>query len=265
MLKIGRIKYLNTLPLFAPFLTGDLPLRAEIILGTPAELNQKLFNDELDLATISSIEFLRNQDKYHLLPNLGIGARERVMSVFVYQKEGLASLDKKKIGLTDESASAVQLVKILCKNYWKVCPKYAIMDNPKNYQEFDAFLLIGNKALLQPHFEGYRTIDLATAWHQATGLGLPFGVFAVRKTVLDHKRKEIIEIDEALHKALQWSRQHSDAVIELAKQKCNLPSKTIEEYFRVLRFELEEPEMNGLERFSQDSGIPYFNSQVLYV
>lgn len=257
LLNIGRINYINTLPLFTPFLMGYLPLNGRIIPGTPAELNKQLLNDELDIATISSIAFLQNQNKYEFLPNLGIAARERVMSVSLYIKDGLPITAAKYIGLTEESASAVQLVKILYSRYWNACPEYTVMNGMSQLREFDAFLLIGDKALLQPSFKGYRTVDLAASWHQATGLGLPFGVFAVRKAVLEQKRAEVLTCSEAFQNALKWSFQHLDIVIELAMQKCPLPRNTIEEYFRTLRFELHPPEIEGLKQFALDAEIAY--------
>jgi chorismate dehydratase len=257
MLKIGRIDYINTLPLFAPFLTGHFQMNGTIFHGTPTWLNHQLLEGKLDFATISSIEFLLNQHQYALIPGFGIAAREKVTSVLFYSKQELKNLDRKKIGLTTESASSIQLLKILCNSYWGVTPEFHSMIDPEGYKNFDAFLQIGDKALLNPSYQGFCTFDLAEEWNRATGLGFTFGVFAIRNEALLSKEKEILEFYTFLQEALTWSQNHPQILLDLAKQRCKLPASVIEEYFKLIRYELQMPEMEGLKTFSQLSGIPY--------
>lgn len=257
MLTIGRIDYINNLPLFVPFLDSSTTFNGKIIHGSPTEINTKLRVKEVDVALISSIEFLSNQDKYLLYPSLGVAAREEVMSIKFFIRKGLHANQPKKVGITPESATSAQLLKVLNKEFWGMPLEYAVMNSSNHIKDFDAFLLIGDKALLTQNCEAYHTLDLATEWYQATGLGMVFAVFAVRKEVYQTKPNEVESFFERVAIAKHLALKHPKQVLFQAQQRCQLPVSVLERYFQILRYDLQDLEIEGLKKYAHFCGISY--------
>lgn len=258
MLKIGRLSYLNALPLFAAFDHQILPQEhIELVSGSyPAELNELLLNGGVDCALISASEFLRHQQHYTLVPSFTIAAFFQVKSVFLYVRKGLSSLDGCRLALTPESATSVALLQILCKYFWKVSPSFEILSQNLPKDHYDAFLLIGDKALASPSLTGFDTFDLARCWYDFTGLGFPFAVFAVRKEVIAEKAEAIAAFQEQQEQAYLWSLKNIDLVAEFGAERSGLPQVIIKDYFQTIRYRLTEHELAGLNCFADYLGCP---------
>jgi chorismate dehydratase len=74
--RVGRIDFINCFPLYLHF-EEELEARgfaAEIVSGSPAELNRLLVAGEIDVALPSSIAFARHADRLALLDGLAIGS-----------------------------------------------------------------------------------------------------------------------------------------------------------------------------------------------
>jgi len=66
-MRIGRIGYINCAPVYGAIDRGivALPSGAELVTGTPAELNDLLVAGELDVSVISAIEYARHAKDLH--------------------------------------------------------------------------------------------------------------------------------------------------------------------------------------------------------
>src|SRR5438034_5289469 len=71
-MRLGRIGYINCYPVYGAIDRGVTPLAAELVTGTPSELNDLLAAGELDLSVVSAVEYARNARDYVLLPDLAI-------------------------------------------------------------------------------------------------------------------------------------------------------------------------------------------------
>lgn len=255
MLKVGAIEYINTLPFFAALQAGILTPAATLYRGVPAELNRRLREGEIDLSLISSAEYLQHKNQYTLIPEFCIAAREQVLSVCLYSQLPLANLTGKTIAVTPESASSTQLLKVLCKHFWKVTPQFALLPDrlkeASQARKFDALLLIGDLCLHNPSLPGYQTIDLAQAWYYATGLPFVFAVLAVRSPIMQERSEEVAEFSRTLQSSLEWARAHKDSIIEIAQQQCPIPESTLRRYFDLLHYNMTKQHLQGLERFHQ--------------
>ena len=67
-LRVGKVNFINTLPIFYPLETGVVRHEFQIVDGTPVDLNGLLAIGELDLGLVSSVEYARRFEKYLLLP-----------------------------------------------------------------------------------------------------------------------------------------------------------------------------------------------------
>jgi len=69
-----------------------VPVPAEIVTGTPAELNDLLVAGELDVSVISAVEYARHAKHLVLLPDLAISCDGPVRSVMLFSKRPIWEL-----------------------------------------------------------------------------------------------------------------------------------------------------------------------------
>ncbi len=102
-LRIGCVKYLNARPLIRGW-DGD------VCLETPAVLCRKLASGELDVALVSSFEFLRNPI-YAIVDGISISSDGPVYSVFVAHRGSISEIEE--IELDPASETSVSLLRCL--------------------------------------------------------------------------------------------------------------------------------------------------------
>jgi len=113
--RVGRIEFINCFPLYDHF-QEELAARgvgAEIVEGHPTALNALLVEGAIDVALPSSIAFARHADVLTVLPHVSISAMGAVDSVQLFTQVPLAEV--RRIALTEQSATSVCLLKILCR------------------------------------------------------------------------------------------------------------------------------------------------------
>ncbi|MBI4115441.1 MAG: menaquinone biosynthesis protein [Candidatus Omnitrophica bacterium] len=184
-LRLGRIHYLNTLPYYHGLdsLLEGSGFEIEWVSGPPTEINQKMREGELDVAPISSLEYLNHQDRYLLLPKLCIGSRDFSASVLLLSKERIEGLNGATISLTEESLSAAALLKILLKFKFNFVNKFVVekSDPAKMLAKSQACLLIGDEALFFRSKDFIYKTDLSEIWWDWAGQPFCFGLWAVRR------------------------------------------------------------------------------------
>src|SRR6058998_3027249 len=182
-MRVGRIGYINCYPVYGAIDRGLVPLAAELVTGTPSELNDLLAAGELDVSVVSAVEYARQARHYILLPDLAISCDGPVRSVALFSRRTVGQLDGRTVLLTASSRTSVSLLELLCREVWKIRPRFAEaraeasdLDHLAKLPH-DAVLVIGDPALLLAARGAYpEVVDLGDAWKRWTGL--PF-VFAV--------------------------------------------------------------------------------------
>lgn len=228
-MRIGLTNYINPYPL-----TLGLDFPADYTYAVPTTLNRLLRDQELDLALISTAAFL--DDGGIPLP-FGIAGKEAIHSVNLYHRGDLST-----IALTEQSASSISLLKVLCTHFWDVDPTFT----PLNREELgEAFLLIGDEALQKRDIPGYETVDLCSAWFQETGLPFVFALF------VHHPGINPAPFAHALEASLQWGEAHMPEVLDKAQEISALPRATLESYFSLFRYRLGQEEVEGIRRFGE--------------
>ncbi|HQG54905.1 MAG TPA: ABC transporter substrate-binding protein, partial [Thermoleophilia bacterium] len=127
--RVGRIEFVNCFPLYDHF-EEELAARgvaAEIVEGHPAALNALLVEGEIDVALPSSIAYARHADVLSVLPHVSISSLGAVDSVQLFTRVPLG--DVTRIALTEQSATSVCLVKILCRE-WGIEPEFVPRRGP---------------------------------------------------------------------------------------------------------------------------------------
>ncbi len=124
-MKLGRIGYINCYPVYGAIDRGVVRVPAELVTGTPAELNDLLTAGELDVSVISAVEYARHAKDLVLLPDLAISCDGPVRSVALFSKRPVAELDGRTVLLTASSRTSVGLLELLCRDRWHVAPRFA--------------------------------------------------------------------------------------------------------------------------------------------
>ena len=91
--RLGRIAYLNVLPIYFALENIFGENGFHLVRGTPAELNALMRRGEVDLGSISAMEYGRAFRDYLLLPDLSISATGAVGSVLLFSRVPFSRLD----------------------------------------------------------------------------------------------------------------------------------------------------------------------------
>jgi chorismate dehydratase len=261
MLRVGKIEYLNTVPVYYGFIKGVVKCKeVEFVEDVPSELNRLLREGFLDVSVVSSYEYITNWDKYLLLPDLSISAYRKVKSVLFFSKVPIHQLHRKDVWITRSSMTSRELLKYLLKNVYGVEPNfyyYSMKEGglPKNPK---ALLAIGDDALkLLPKRTFPFVYDLAEEWFNLTGFPFVFAVWAVRRDSYEKKREKVRKFYRKLIKSRDFGERSFDEICSAYGKKIPLNKKPCRNYLNCLNFHLGEEEESSLKTFSEKIGKPF--------
>jgi chorismate dehydratase len=262
--RVGRIGYINVAPVYYGLEQTKTPSHIRLVSEPPAVLNRMMEQGTIDISPVSSAAYARNHHKWTLLPNHSISAFGKVMSVILASNYPLEELDNRNILLTDESASAADMLKLVLS--WKgICPRFetGTVHSSRNatYKEHDALLVIGNQALTGEWNKRFRyTFDLGELWKNMTGLPFVFAVWAVRKPFAQKHPELVIEIAKRFERSKQLGMLHMAEIQETTSRLLNLDPDCCKTYFNLLNYRLGNFELQGLKTFykglSKENVIP---------
>jgi len=241
------------LPIYYPLEAGIIANPFAIVPGVPSELNELCANGALDISPVSSIEYARRAGLYYILPDLSISSAGEVKSVLLLSRMPIERLSGKTVLASSKSHTSVGLLKVLCRLRYGVDPRFetgACSDYLSGFDLPDACLAIGDEALrlgrsgIFPH-----VLDLGTAWFEWTGLPFVFAVWVIRKKTVIEKNRQLADAIEALLSSKRWGRANIGRICEQAARTGLLEIPELEEYYRCLRFDLNEGERRGLKLF----------------
>ncbi len=252
-LRMGRISYLNVLPIYYPLEAGLIAHEFELVSAPPAILNTMMAREELHISSISCLEYAKNPEQYYLIPDLSIGSRGPVMSVLLLSTCPVEELQGAEILITGETATSVALLRLILQNKYGLKAHFTVGNVSQQLatgQKPKAFLAIGDEALrLRNHADYAYKLDLAEAWRQWTGLPFIFGLWAVSRKAA---QAQLFSADPSaiFHAARQWSFAHMDIILDLTKYGCPLSRQELYTYYHQgLLYTLRDDELKGLELF----------------
>ncbi|MBW1992671.1 MAG: menaquinone biosynthesis protein [Deltaproteobacteria bacterium] len=252
-LRLGRIGYINVLPIYHALDCSGNSNGFQVVSGTPAELNARLFAGELDVSAISSVEYGRHFRNYVLLPDLSISTEGDVGSVLFFSRLPCHRLTGKEVLLSQASATSAALLKILLYELYGARPLYRAGPVTNGLPDgCYGLLAIGDEALrlraagIYPYF-----LDLGRAWHELTGLPFVFGVWAARREVFQQRPAEVRRLHRALLKAKHQGLQALPHLCQQAQNSVNLSYVELRHYFQQLCYDLGPPQQKGLTAFFQ--------------
>jgi len=254
MLRCGRIRYTNDLPIYAAFDAGAIAYPGSLHADVPSRLNAMLLGGDLDVSPISAYAWADHPDDLVLLPDLCIGARDEVVSVVLVSPVAPAALGDTRIYVTQESASGRNLLRVLLERRFCLRPSYEIVDDPlQRAAAGKPALLIGDAAIdARERFAPESCYDLGKLWHEWTGHQTVFAVWAARRDSLERDPEAIRACMHALTDAYTWSRAHMEFVVDAAQRTISRPPGFYESYYGKLNFTFHSAAQSGLGAFCRE-------------
>ena len=230
MLRIGCVKYLNARPLIHGW-------SGAVDFDHPAALCRKLELGDLDVAMVSSLEFLR-RPIYRIVDKISISSRGPVYSVLVAHREELSRIQE--IKLDPASETSVALLRCLLAQRG-LNPRLVLWH--RHPADATARLLIGDQAIrFRKKHSDYRLWDLGEEWKNAINLPFVFALWLIRPEI--EKAKEIAD-------ALRRLRDHNlENLDDLVSTQSEVSPASCRKYYREhLFFDFGEREKAGLREF----------------
>jgi chorismate dehydratase len=235
-LRIGCVKYLNARPLIQGW-------PGPVTLDHPSALCRKLAAGELDLALVSSFEFLRNPI-YRIIDDISISSDGPVYSVIVAHA-GADSLSE--VELDPGSQTSVVLLRYLLDRRGVTLNGQPIEhDILSPIQSGRARLLIGDHAIrFRNKFTGaYQYWDLGQEWKRVTELPFVYALWLARPEV-DH----VTNFAEQLRALRDSNLADLDRIVGNEKE---FDPEFCRRYYRDnLRFTFGDQEKRGLREFAK--------------
>jgi chorismate dehydratase len=242
-LRIGCVKYLNARPLIHGWSGGAVDF------DHPATLCRKLDRGDLDVALVSSLEFLR-RPIYRIVDGVSISSRGEVYSVIVAHAGELARVEQ--IELDPASETSVALLRCLLAESG-LSPRFVeggALATPKMHtpelagaRPSTARLLIGDQAIrFRQQNPDYPVWDLGDAWNTIAHRPFVFALWLIRPEVSDAE-----EIADALRQIRDQNLQNLD---DLVSSQTQVAPEFCRKYYReYLLFDFAEREKAGLREF----------------
>ena len=197
------------------------------VLSDIQTLNEAALHETYDVTAVSFAAYPSIRDKYILLDcgaSFGEGYGPIVVAAKPMKKQ---DIKRKRIGVPGLKTSAYLSLKLFEPDFEAVVmPFDKILEAVQN-QLVDAGLLIHEGQLLYPQMGLHKVLDLGLWWQEQTGLPLPLGGNAIRrslgpqlghliaKTIRDSIEYGLEHREDALKYAMQFAR---DMETELADQ-----------------------------------------------
>lgn len=254
---------------------------AEFVYGVPTALNAALAAGDIDLTLVSSIEFIRQRDRYRALSDFSIATLGPVYSVMLFHRPEWRDLRGARIAVTTESATSVELLRVLLAADGfeaDLVPAAGSLD--ELLSGTDAALLIGDAALkgavahVPPRHGGpggrqvsgrstlapdLHVTDLGEAWYRLTRLPFTFAVWASRADV-----RPSAALVAAFREARRAGLGNLTAVAAAEAAKLDLPAEVVQRYLENFRYYLEPPDLDGLVAFARRSDEGFEDDQLRF-
>jgi chorismate dehydratase len=239
--RVGCVKYLNARPLIRGW-----PGKVEF--DHPSALCQRLAKGQVDVALVSSFEFLRNPI-YRIVDDVSISSDGPVYSVVVAYRGAFSDIEE--IELDPASKTAVNLLRCLLAELG-LTPRLS-GGSSEGAGLPRARLIIGDQAISfrQNHAGEFQFWDLGEQWKKLTGLPFVYALWLIRPEVPDAK---------SIAQRLRGLRDEnladiqviaSDAVADAADKKQEITQEFLDRYYNEhLRFGFGTREKQGLQTFA---------------
>ncbi|MEI8133855.1 MAG: aminofutalosine synthase MqnE [bacterium] len=251
---ISKMPYLNSVP----FYSADEYFRInhqQLVPLVPRVFGQFARNGQIDAGPMSLMDYLENQEKFDML-DYGVAVTGKAYSVLLYSHLEWSKLSGKRIGITAESSTSIELLRVLLQNKYGAhdvtFERLHLTSDQNDYTRYDAVLLIGDEALRRSKV-GLATFlnvyDLAEEWFAWKQMPFVFAVWAVRNNLSAEKRTGIVN---ALEHSLSQSKGHLAELGREHAKKLGLTKEDLFTYLNAFTYTLGTAEKMAMEEFLKE-------------
>lgn len=255
--RVGHIDFLNVLPLAYGYAHAGAGLAEDLSItrGVPAELNEKIVTDALDISNVSSILYARHAEKLVVLPHLCVSSDGPVESILLVSKKPIEALEDDPIALTAKSATSHALLKIILQSGYGAAPRYHVQhltpDTPIPEGK-TAALFIGDDALYLYHHASPQLYiyDLGAEWKKLTGKRMVYALWVATRAFQKRDPDGLARAAARIEASFAYGLAHKDAAIRSVLGEKPFRYEELDEYLgSIIRWDLTEEYLDGLRTF----------------
>lgn len=253
---VSKMPYLNSVPFYSNYDTGLFDLK--LVPLVPKMFGEFAREGNVDAGPMSLLDYVANQDQFEML-DYGVAVKGKAYSVLLYSHHQWKDLSGKTIGITAESTTSVELLRVLLEKKYGVknvrFERLHLTSGQNDYNKYDAVLLIGDEALrrwkvgLSTFLNVY---DLAEEWYDWKKQPFVFAVWAVR-TSLPHARKEAIM--NALENSIGKSKGQYDKLGREHAKRLGLTKEDLLMYLNAFTYRLGLSEKSAMDEFLKEQAV----------
>lgn len=252
LLRIGRIRYANLFPIFYMLERSADCSAYEFVEGVPSVVNRLLREGDIDISPSSSIEYLRNEERYTVLDGHSISSAGPVGSILLFSRRPIETLNGLIVLASSQSETSVALLEIVLNKFYDLdCPLKSTSEPlEKAIETHTAYLLIGDDALREAlKWPKLYIYDLGDIWHKNTGLPFVFALWIARNdwsmeepALFERFRKDLDVAKVGALKNLRTIAGESPLLSMLSEDE-------IVSYWKGISYDLDEEHKKGLKLF----------------
>lgn len=257
-LRLGCVRYLNTLPLIEGL---EKAADIDLVPAAPARLIDLLLARDVDAALISIIDAQRSPEPLTLIPSGMIGCDGPTLTVRLYSAAPLERITT--LAADADSHTAIALCRVLLARRFGVTPRVADFAAPVDAARAasaewpEAVLLIGDKVVTAapPPSRYPHTLDLGEAWKEWTGLPFVYAAWACRAEDAASPRARLIR--DLLDRQRRHNATRLDWIVASRAPERGWPTGLAADYVgNLLRYDPGEPDSPfraAVERFFDEA------------
>ena len=185
------------------------------VLSDIETLNQAAHQEKYDITAVSFYGYAFIADKYVLLDcgaSFGEGYGPIVVSARPIKKDDLAG---RKIAVPGTLTTSYLALKLFEPGVETVTMPFDKILDAVQAKEVEAGLLIHEGQLLFSQIGLHRVVDLGQWWQDSTGLPLPLGANAIRRSLAVDLGRQVARV---IRESVSYALEHREAALEYAMQ-----------------------------------------------
>jgi len=205
---VSKMPYLNSVPFYNAF--PDYSNVVKLAPLAPRVFGKLAEQGSVAAGPMSLRDYMSLSEEFEKL-DYGVAVKGKANSVLLFSKYDWQELAGKKIAITSETSTSVELLRVLLEKRFGISD-YTFERSTviTDYSNYDAVLLIGDKALEAVYNGGIagfdKVFDLAEEWCVWKEMPFVFAVWAIRKGTPEAARNEIIaSLEASLNNAVEYS------------------------------------------------------------
>ena len=222
----------------------------EFVDGPPSAHCAGLKDGSIHLSPASSITFAQKPGAFVLSPELCTSCSFEVRSVKLFSRLQINSLDSRRIRMTAQSKTSVNLLRILLEKRFGIKPIYV---DGTDEDGDDACLLIGDQALEENERGRFPyDYDLGALWQQWQRTPFVFGAWIISKSALEDPLVKVLKnYMRRTRESIEKFRENPSRALDkwLARYPVNLPRDVVENYYSALDYRFTDERKKSLQSF----------------